>query len=94
MENLFFFFELLSYLKKNLVKTTNKSKPEIFFIHISGVDSDMTPTLKQLWSTVRQLKQDMTQMKNQMNEERALRGHLQQLLMEHLERVVSSNNCN
>lgn len=80
---------IISPVKKN--QTTKK----IFFLLIfAGVDNDMTPTLKQLWSTVRQLKQDMTQMKTQMNEERALRGHLQQLLMEHLERVVSSNNCN
>lgn len=45
----------------------------------------MTPTLKQLWVTVRQLQQDMQQAKNQINEERALRSHLQQLLQMHLE---------
>lgn len=42
----------------------------------------MTPTLKQLWVTVRQLQQDMLQIKIQINEERALRSHLQQLLVE------------
>lgn len=45
----------------------------------------MTPTLKQLWVTVRQLQSDMQQAKNQINEERALRSHLQQLLIGHLE---------
>lgn len=45
----------------------------------------MTPTLKQLWLTVRQLQQDMLHAKNQINEERALRCNLQQLLIGHLE---------
>lgn len=53
-------------------------------------NEDMTPTLKQLWVTVRQLQQDMTHAKNQINEERALRSHLQQLLIGHLEATTSS----
>lgn len=52
----------------------------------------MTPTLKQLWVTVRQLQQDMAQAKVQINEERALRCHLQQMLMGHLEGVSNNNN--
>lgn len=51
----------------------------------------MTPTLKQLWSSVKQLQQDVTQIKTQINEERELRGQLQQLLMEHLEKFVKGN---
>lgn len=63
----------------------------------------MIPTLKQLWVTVRQLQQDMMQIKIQINEERALRSHLQQLLVGHLESTSTtgvttspgtvSNNC-
>lgn len=45
----------------------------------------MTPTLKQLWLTVRQLQNDMQHAKNQINEERSLRCNLQQLLIGHLE---------
>lgn len=52
----------------------------------------MTPTLRQLWVTVRQLQQDMQQVKTQMTEERALRGHLQQVLMGHLETINASNS--
>ncbi|KAG4073731.1 hypothetical protein HA402_000955 [Bradysia odoriphaga] len=60
---------------------------------IAGLENeDMTPTLKQLWVTVRQLQQDMAQAKVQINEERALRCHLQQMLMGHLESVCISNN--
>ncbi|XP_037904603.1 rho guanine nucleotide exchange factor 7 isoform X6 [Hermetia illucens] len=54
-------------------------------------NEDMTPTLRQLWTSIKQLQQDMTQMKIQINEERALRGNLQQLLMNHLESVGTSN---
>lgn len=69
---------------------------------ISGLENeDMTPTLKQIWVIVRQLQQDMAQAKVQINEERALRCHLQQMLMGHLETVCNtssnggsaSNNC-
>lgn len=60
---------------------------------IPGLENeDMTPTLKQLWVTVRQLQQDMAQAKVQINEERALRCHLQQMLMGHLESVGNNNN--
>lgn len=51
----------------------------------------MTPTLRQLFITVRQLQQDMTQVKAQITEERALRNHLQQVLMGHLESYGTSN---
>lgn len=53
----------------------------------------MTPTLKQIWVAVRQLQQDMNQIKIQVNEERALRSYLQQLLMGHLEGLSSTKNC-
>lgn len=63
------------------------------YIYISGLENeDMTPTLKQLWLTVRQLQLDMSQMKSQINEERELRSHLQQLLMGHLEGGVGTGN--
>ena len=45
----------------------------------------MTPTLRQLWTAIRQLQQDMTQIKQIINDEVALRVNLQQLLMQHLE---------
>lgn len=65
----------------------------LFLITIAGLDNeDMTPTLRQLWVTVRQLQQDMQQVKTQMTEERALRGHLQQVLMGHLETINASNS--
>uniref|UniRef100_A0A1Q3FCT9 Putative guanine nucleotide exchange factor n=1 Tax=Culex tarsalis TaxID=7177 RepID=A0A1Q3FCT9_CULTA len=58
----------------------------------SGLEcDDMTPTLRQLFITVRQLQQDMTQVKAQITEERALRNHLQQVLMGHLESYGTSN---
>lgn len=56
-------------------------------------NDDMTPTLKQIWVAVRQLQQDMNQIKIQVNEERALRSYLQQLLMGHLEGLSSTKNC-
>ncbi|KXJ80279.1 hypothetical protein RP20_CCG025855 [Aedes albopictus] len=58
----------------------------------SGLEyDDMTPTLRQLFITVRQLQQDMTQVKAQISEERTLRNHLQQVLMGHLESYGASN---
>lgn len=61
---------------------------------IAGLENeDMTPTLKQLWLTVRQLQQDMVQAKIQINEERALRSHLQQLLVDHLESAAATTNA-
>lgn len=67
--------------KKNLTPTTGLE------------NEDMTPTLKQIWVAVRQLQQDMNQIKIQVNEERALRSYLQQLLMGHLEGLSSTKNC-
>lgn len=61
-------------------------------LSVTGLENeDMTPTLRQLWTSIKQLQQDMTQMKIQINEERALRGNLQQLLMNHLESGGTSN---
>lgn len=58
----------------------------------SGLEyDDMTPTLRQLFISVRQLQQDMTQVKTQISEERTLRNHLQQVLMGHLESYGTSN---
>lgn len=56
-------------------------------------NEDMTPTLRQLWTAIRQLQQDMTQIKQIINDEVALRANLQQLLMQHLETgsTTSSN---
>ncbi|XP_054741422.1 rho guanine nucleotide exchange factor 7 isoform X1 [Anastrepha obliqua] len=55
-------------------------------------NEDMTPTLRQLWTAIRQMQQEMSQMKLQMNEERALRTSLQQLLMQHLEAGSAVSN--
>ncbi|XP_065093246.1 rho guanine nucleotide exchange factor 7 isoform X4 [Ochlerotatus camptorhynchus] len=58
----------------------------------SGLEyDDMTPTLRQLFISVRQLQQDMAQVKTQVSEERTLRNHLQQVLMGHLESYGASN---
>ncbi|XP_055588792.1 rho guanine nucleotide exchange factor 7 isoform X5 [Uranotaenia lowii] len=58
----------------------------------SGLECDeMTPTLRQLFISVRQLQQDMSQVKMQIVEERNLRNHLQQVLMGHLESYGTSN---
>lgn len=45
-----------------------------------------TPTLKQLYQTIRQMQFDLQDMKSQLNQERALRGNLQQLIMSHIEK--------
>ncbi|XP_058125964.1 rho guanine nucleotide exchange factor 7 [Anopheles ziemanni] len=52
---------------------------------------DMTPTLRQLFISVRQLQQDMAHVKLQIAEERSQRGHLQQVLMGHLETYGAAN---
>ncbi|XP_068140640.1 rho guanine nucleotide exchange factor 7 isoform X2 [Drosophila tropicalis] len=57
-------------------------------------NEDMTPTLRQLWTAIRQMQQDMSQIKLQINEERALRADLQQLLMQHLETSSVSSGAN
>lgn len=68
--------------------------PKNPIVCFTGLENeDMTPTLKQIWVTVRQLQQDMNQIKIQVNEERALRSYLQQLLMGHLEGLSSTKNC-
>lgn len=78
-------------------KTTINNERELnekFVINNVGLENeDMTPTLKQIWVAVRQLQQDMNQIKIQVNEERALRSYLQQLLMGHLEGLSSTKNC-
>ncbi|KAI8114953.1 Rho guanine nucleotide exchange factor 7 [Lucilia cuprina] len=55
-------------------------------------NEDMTPTLRQLWTAIRQLQQDMTQIKQIINDEVALRVNLQQLLMQHLETGSTSSS--
>lgn len=74
---------------------TKHNAPYTKYRHIDvGLENDdMTPTLKQIWVSVRQLQQDMNQIKIQVNEERALRSYLQQLLMGHLEGLSSTKNC-
>ncbi|XP_053677504.1 uncharacterized protein LOC128727599 [Anopheles nili] len=58
----------------------------------SGVDYDeMTPTLRQLFISVRQLQQDMVQIKQQLAEERNQRNHIQQVLVSHLETYGATN---
>uniref|UniRef100_A0A182W9U8 Uncharacterized protein n=1 Tax=Anopheles minimus TaxID=112268 RepID=A0A182W9U8_9DIPT len=52
---------------------------------------EMTPTLRQLFISVRQLQQDMAQVKLQIAEDRTQRGHLQQMLMGHLETYGATN---
>ncbi|EDW90513.1 rho guanine nucleotide exchange factor 7 isoform X3 [Drosophila yakuba] len=63
-------------------------------IHSGLENEDMTPTLRQLWTAIRQMQQDMSQIKLQINEERALRADLQQLLMQHLETSSVSSGAN
>uniref|UniRef100_A0A2M4CRP2 Putative guanine nucleotide exchange factor n=1 Tax=Anopheles darlingi TaxID=43151 RepID=A0A2M4CRP2_ANODA len=58
----------------------------------AGVEYDeMTPTLRQLFKSVRQLQQDMAQIKVQLADERTQRAHLQQLLVGHLETYGATN---
>ncbi|XP_058062356.1 rho guanine nucleotide exchange factor 7 isoform X1 [Anopheles bellator] len=58
----------------------------------SGVEYDeMTPTLRQLFKSVRQLQQEMAQVKVQIAEERTQRGHLQQMLLGHMETHGAAN---
>ncbi|KAL7741260.1 hypothetical protein ACLKA6_015145 [Drosophila palustris] len=57
-------------------------------------NEDMTPTLRQLWTAIKQMQLDMSQIKLQINEERALRADLQQLLMQHLETSSVSSGAN
>uniref|UniRef100_A0A182MMV9 DH domain-containing protein n=1 Tax=Anopheles culicifacies TaxID=139723 RepID=A0A182MMV9_9DIPT len=52
---------------------------------------EMTPTLRQLFISVRQLQQDMAQVKLQIAEDRTQRGHLQQMVMGHLETYGATN---
>lgn len=73
-----------------------QTKNEIVLKNVNNLgleNEDMTPTLKQIWVAVRQLQQDINQIKIQVNEERALRSYLQQLLMGHLEGLSSTKNC-
>jgi len=62
---------------------------------MAGLENeDMTPTLRQLWTAIKQMQLDMSQIKLQINEERALRADLQQLLMQHLETSSVSSGAN
>ncbi|XP_017854259.1 rho guanine nucleotide exchange factor 7 isoform X3 [Drosophila busckii] len=63
-------------------------------IHSGLENEDLTPTLRQLWTAIKQMQQDMSQIKLQINEERALRADLQQLLMQHLETSSVSSGAN
>ncbi|XP_034472580.1 rho guanine nucleotide exchange factor 7 isoform X2 [Drosophila innubila] len=63
-------------------------------IHSGLENEDMTPTLRQLWTAIKQMQLDMSQIKLQINEERALRADLQQLLMQHLETSSVSSGAN
>lgn len=71
-------------------------KTQTIYPHINtktGLENeDMTPTLRQLWTAIRQLQQDMTQIKQVINDEVALRVNLQQLLMQHLETGSTSSS--
>lgn len=76
--------------KKKLEKNQNQNKHSI----ISGVETDdaniPTPTLRQLFLAMRQIQHDLTDIKSQLNQERSMRGNLQQMLMNHLESTGSS----
>ncbi|XP_058449439.1 uncharacterized protein LOC131429378 [Malaya genurostris] len=75
-------------MSRNSVSCCNKL---LMFYWQSLEYDDMTPTLRQLFISVRQLQQDMAQVKTQISEERTLRNHLQQVLMGHLESYGPSN---
>jgi Rho guanine nucleotide exchange factor 7 len=69
-------------------------QPTISPPYFAGLESEEnTPTLRQLYISVRQLQQDMIQVKSQLSEERAIRGHLQQILMGHLESLGNNTKC-
>ncbi|XP_055713847.1 rho guanine nucleotide exchange factor 7 isoform X2 [Phlebotomus papatasi] len=67
-------------------QSTSRNTTHSVCIPFAGIEKeDRTPTLRQIWGTVRQMQLDIKQIKEQISEERALRNHLQQLLMGHLE---------
>lgn len=61
-----------------------------FFVFVGLDNEEEIPTLKQLWTSIRQLQNDINHMKNQLSDERALRCHLQQLFINHLESAACS----
>lgn len=59
----------------------------IFFS--AEADDGTTPTLRQLFMTMRQIQFDLQDIKSQLNQERTLRGDLQRLVMTHIEKCAS-----
>lgn len=49
-------------------------------------DGQTTPTLRQLYLTIRQIQIDLQEIKSQLVQERTHRGNLQQLIMSHIEK--------
>lgn len=60
------------------------------YISVADDGSMPTPTLKQLYQTIRQMQFDLQDVKSQLNQERTLRGNLQQLIISHIEKCSGS----
>jgi Rho guanine nucleotide exchange factor 7 len=54
-------------------------------------DNSQTPTLRQLYLTIRQIQIDLQDVKSQLVQERTHRGNLQQLIMNHIEKCGSGS---
>ena len=54
-------------------------------------DDGQTPTLRQLYLTIRQIQIDLQDIKSQLVQERTHRGNLQQLIMNHIEKCGSGS---
>ena len=65
-------------------------KRSMNFISVDA-DDGTTPTLRQLFMTMRQIQFDVQDIKAQLNQERTLRSDLQRLVMNHIEKCGTSN---
>lgn len=87
----------LSFRKGYLIKkmqTKNWNFKWKIYLLITVVDDGLavpTPTLRQLFLTIRQIQFDLQEIKSQLNQERTQRGNLQQLVMNHIEKCNSGS---
>ena len=83
--------QILVFSMKNKIIHRDIYEVEFLNRYISVADDGMpTPTLKQLYQTIRQMQFDLQDVKSQLNQERTLRGNLQQLIISHIEKCSGS----
>lgn len=56
-------------------------------------DDGTTPTLRQLFMAMRQIQFDIQDIKSQLNQEKTLRGDLQRVIMNHIDKCGSNTTC-